>query len=162
MVTVRYNGAAVVSKAVVTITLYTSSTHYHDSSAVVAGVAITKKFGKLKPGQSFKVNFKPFLYPGTAGSYFLVSDVALAAPPDSSDGSSTSPITVAAAFVDANAVAAAPVKTTLAAGVKASAFLTIQNVGNVTYSGPATVDVSVIPAGGGLATSSRPFRSRST
>jgi hypothetical protein len=151
-VIVTYNGATTLVKATVTVTLYTSSTQIHDSSAAVAGVPVTKKLAKLKPGKSFAVHFKPFSYPATAGSYYLVSDVTLNGALDSYDGATSTPITVAAAFVDANALAATPVKTSLAAGAKASAFITVQNLGNVAYSGPATVDVALVPAGGGTPT----------
>lgn len=146
-VVITYNGTATLTKATVTTTLYASATQIHDGSAVQVGTAVTKKVAKLKPGKKFTIHFAPFAYPGTAGSYYLVSDVALNGTLDSYDGAIASPISVQAAFVDADAVAVTPVKATLVAGAKAVGIFTIENLGNTAITGGATVDVGVVPAG---------------
>jgi len=78
---------------------------------------------------------------------YLVSDVALNGALDSYDGATAAPINVQAAFIDADALAAVPVRTTLVEHKKASAFFTIENLGNIAITGRATVDAGVVPAG---------------
>ena len=151
-VIITYNGTATVTKATVTTTLYASLTNIHDGTSIQVGAPVTKKVGKLKPGKVFKIHFAPFTYPSAAGSYYLVSDVALNGTLDSFDGATPTPINVRAAFIDAIAVTAAPIKTTLSATKKNAAFITVQNAGNIVTPGPATVDVAVAPAAGGSAT----------
>jgi len=146
-VVITYNGAATVTNAVVTTTLYTSATQIHDASAAQVGKAVTKRVGKLKPGTHWKIHFAPFAYPEAAGAEYLVSDVALNGVLDSYDGATPSPIDVQGPFVDADALAAVPSTATLVARKRASAVFTIENIGNIPIASRATVDVGVVPAG---------------
>ncbi len=149
-VTITYNGAVTVTKAVVTTTLYVSTTQIHDDTAMQIGKAITQRFAKLKPGAHMKIHFAPFVYPKSQGVDYLVSDVALNGVLDSYDGATSSPINVQFPFVDADALAATPVKTTLVASKPSSAIFTIENIGNIPITGSAsraTVDVGIVPAG---------------
>jgi hypothetical protein len=146
-VDVSYNGAVMVTNALVTTTLYASETQIHDAGAVQVGKAVTKRLAKLKPYTNLKIHFAPFAYPDSNGPVYLVSDVALNGTLDSYDGATPSPIGVYSPFVDADALAAVPTTTTLIAGKKASALFTIENIGNIPYAGPATVDVGVVAAG---------------
>ena len=146
-VVITYNGATILKKAVVVTTLYASTTQINDGSAVQVGTASTKKVATLKPGNHFTIHFAPFAYPAAAGSYYLVSDVSLNGTLDSYDGATATPISVQAPFVDAEAIAATPVKSTLVAGKNASAIFTIENIGNIAITGKQTVDVELIPAG---------------
>jgi hypothetical protein len=117
---------------------------------VPVGRAVTERISKLKPGKTLKIHFAPFAYPQSPGVDYLVSDVALNGALDSFDGATPSPINVQAAFIDADALAAAPVKATLVAHKRTSALFTIENIGNVAIAGiasRATVDVDVVPAG---------------
>lgn len=151
-VVVTYNGTAVVKNALVTTTLYASATQIVDDSAVQIGKSVAKKVGKLKPGATFHIHFAPFAYPDTAGTDYLVSNVALNGTLDSYDGATSTPINVQPAFVDAAALAAVPAKTTLVAGKKTSAMFTIENIGNAAIAGPATIDVGVVAAGSAAGT----------
>jgi hypothetical protein len=149
-VTITYNGLATVNHAVVTTTLYASATQIHDDSAVQVGKAVTVRIGKLKPGAHYKIHFAPFAYPQSPVADYLVSDVALNGTLDSYDAATPTPINVQAAFIDADAIAAVPAKTTLVARKRTSALFTIENIGNVAITGVAsraTVDVGVVPAG---------------
>ncbi len=144
------NGTAGPLTGPVTVTLYISSTTIHDGTAVQVA-QMTHKVKKLKSGKGFKVTFgKRFIYP-TAGTVFLVADAAFGGKLDSTDGASSA-ITVAQAFVDAKAISAIPAKSTLVANKKVTVNFTIQNIGNVPYAGPATVDVVAVPTAGGTST----------
>ena len=139
------NGSTAPITGTVTVTLYSSSTIYHDTSAV-ALKSIVKKVKKLKPGKGFKVHFPNFTFP-TAGTQFLVADAALNGALNSNDGASSA-ITVAAAFVDGKAVSVTPQHASLKAGKKLTVTYQIQNIGNVPFVGTATADIIALSAGG--------------
>lgn len=159
-VVITYNGTATLKNALVTTTLYASATQINDASAMQVGRAITERIGDLKPGRTLRIHFAPFAYPQTPGADYLVSDVALNGAPDSYDGATSTPINVQAAFIDADALAAVPAKTTLVARRRTSALLTIENIGDIAIAGiasRATVDVGVVPAGSPAGTTPTPI-----
>jgi hypothetical protein len=156
-VVVTYNGSATFKNAVVTTTLYASATPIHDAGAAPVGKAVTDRVGKLKPGTTLRIHFAPFAYPETEGADYLVADVALNGALDSYDGATSAPINVQAPFIDADALAAVPAKATLAAGKKASALFTIENIGNISIASRATVDIGVVPAGSVIGTTPTPI-----
>jgi hypothetical protein len=137
----------------VTIKLYTSSTIIHDSSAVqvkrLNGVPlqVVRKVRNLKVGKSLIVVFPAFKFPSTAGLDFIVADAAIGGTLDSTDGASPV-INVAAPFVHGVAKSVTTSRPTLVEGKRYVAFLSLQNAGNITYTGPATVDVAVSQNGG--------------
>lgn len=132
----------------VTVTLYTSSSSIHDSSAVpIPGAVVVKKINKLKVGKSFVVHFKPFIFPTTTGTEYIVADAALAGTLNSTDGASPA-ITADAPLVHGMPLSVTTTKPTLIAGTAYTAFFVVKNGGNIPYNGPATVGVQVQPTGG--------------
>ena len=137
---VNTSGKLIAGKNAATITLHSSASQIVDTAATTL-TSVVKKFKNLKPGKGFVVHFKPFLYPATPGSYFLVADVALNGTADSFDGATPTSIVDAAAFVDMQANSAVPAKPLLVAGAKNAGVLNVTNIGNVTYTGGATITV---------------------
>ena len=141
------NTSAKTLTGTVVVTLYTSGTDIHDSSST-AVATFTRIVKNLKPGKGFLAHFaRRFTYPSTATTGFLVTDASLNGTLDSSDGALG--ITVNQAFVDADALAAAPTVAKAKLGRRIAAFFTVENLGNVLANTTATVSVVAIPQGGG-------------
>jgi hypothetical protein len=140
VVVINTSNKIIAGKNVIAVTLHTSATNIVDNTSTVLGTFV-KKVKNLKPGKGFVAHFKPFAYPSVAGSYYLVADATVNGTADSYDGATASPIVDAAAFVDMRANSVAPVKPLLVAGAKNAAILNITNIGNVLYSGGATIAV---------------------
>jgi hypothetical protein len=131
----------------VVVTLYTSATPIHDSSSTAVST-FTLKVKNLKSGKGFFAHFaKPFDYPATPGTDYLVTEAALNGAIDSYDGATA--VTLVQAFVDADAISAAPVAFKAKLDKRISAYFTIQNVGNFQANAAATVSVAAIPVASG-------------
>jgi len=129
------------------VTLYASSTPILDSSAVALAPATFRKVKNLKNGKGFILGIKPFKYPLAAGNYYLVAAATLNGNADSNYGATTTTVVTAAAFVDIKSVSAATTKPTLAANKVYALPIILQNIGNVTATGLATVNVYASASG---------------
>ncbi len=149
---VSNQGTNPIVKTPVSFALYASQTPTVLPGATPIKVVTSRL--SLKHGKATSIKFK-FTYPGSlpSGNYYLVADL------DSNNAivetnkvnnivPTSGTITIAPPFKALNAISVVPSATTITRGGKAVATITIQNAGNVTASGPLTINLTA-PTGAG-------------
>ena len=123
----------------VTVNLLASPTAGSTQGAATL-TSITRKV-KLKAGKSKTFTLHNFTWPAGAGSYFLTSTV-MAGGLEQAAVVSSAAVVVAQAFIDVQNLAVTPATVKLISGKNATAFVMLQNNGNVVANATASATVS--------------------